>query len=183
MSQFFIASERYLDRQEHSAKFMALFSELLAAVRRSPPQEIQEHIKRHREMPYEKFVQTHYWWIIRNYVVALRGYQCEEKYCRDSVRLNVHHKTYEHRGEEYAHLDDLEVLCELCHHLEHIPEWERSGRITKKEATLLHAKAIQERRFADCSQSVILNYAARGLYSHELKQMPWPGQKQKAGAA
>lgn len=35
-------------------------------------------------------------------------------------KFNLHHKTYERLGEE--ELEDLELLCVMCHNLEHIPQ-------------------------------------------------------------
>jgi 5-methylcytosine-specific restriction endonuclease McrA len=29
--------------------------------------------------------------------------------------VNVHHRTYEHHGEEHQYLDDLILLCHPCH--------------------------------------------------------------------
>lgn len=33
--------------------------------------------------------------------------------------LDLHHKTYEHHGDELEHLDDLEFLCRDCHAYRH----------------------------------------------------------------
>lgn len=41
------------------------------------------------------------------------GYRC--RLCNGEDRLNAHHRTYEHRGDELNHLGDLTTLCGDCH--------------------------------------------------------------------
>lgn len=41
------------------------------------------------------------------------GYQCEM--CGSAKNLCVHHTTYDHVGWEKNHLDELVVLCSVCH--------------------------------------------------------------------
>lgn len=71
-----------------------------------------EEVVRYREMPYEDFLQTEYWAAIRGHVIDKIG-KCQV--CTSRESLNVHHNTYEHRGQEYLHLEDLVVLCNRCH--------------------------------------------------------------------
>lgn len=72
-----------------------------------------ESIKRLKEMPYQEFLDTIYWEVVRKYVLWKRKYRCE--LCGENGELNVHHKSYDYRGEEYNHLEDLIVLCQPCH--------------------------------------------------------------------
>lgn len=64
-------------------------------------------------MPYDEFLQTIYWDIIRGYKLYKAHYKCE--LCNQNGQLHVHHKTYENHGNEHEHLDDLIVLCRDCH--------------------------------------------------------------------
>jgi len=73
----------------------------------------EEAKERLREMPYQEFLGTIYWDIVRRYVLWKRKFICE--LCKSNGELNVHHKTYDHRGEEYLFLEDLIVLCQPCH--------------------------------------------------------------------
>jgi len=73
----------------------------------------EEAKERLREMPYKEFLGTIYWDIVRRYVLWKRKFVCE--LCNSNGELNVHHKTYDHRGEEYLFLEDLIVLCQPCH--------------------------------------------------------------------
>lgn len=66
-------------------------------------------------MPYQEFLSTDYWQIISKYLYSASNYTCQ--ICGDQdIELNIHHKTYEHRGEEHIFwLTDLIVLCHKCH--------------------------------------------------------------------
>jgi hypothetical protein len=70
-------------------------------------------VARLKALPYQVFLRTPYWTIVRAYVMTVRGSRCEK--CSWTGALNVHHMTYSHRGEEFFHLEDLKVLCEFCH--------------------------------------------------------------------
>ena len=67
-----------------------------------------------RTMDYLKFLKTGYWLAVSTYVKERRPWCalcCEPT----AGPLEVHHRTYEHRGSEWQHLDDLTVLCHDCH--------------------------------------------------------------------
>lgn len=69
-----------------------------------------------RRMPYREYLQTPEWQARRKQHLRSAGYRCQV--CNASGRrLDVHHRTYEHRGEET--FKDLIVLCEDCHQLFH----------------------------------------------------------------
>jgi 5-methylcytosine-specific restriction enzyme A len=75
-----------------------------------------ENLKR---MDYADFLQTEYWNEIRYAINERDNRECQVCNSRStadkSVQLHVHHKTYEHRGEEHLHSDDLILLCSDCH--------------------------------------------------------------------
>ena len=68
---------------------------------------------------YSEYIQTNYWHCISYHLRKdlKKCPKCDEK--KDKKHLHVHHKTYEHLGEEYLHLEDLIVLCDNCHTKEH----------------------------------------------------------------
>lgn len=66
-----------------------------------------------KKLLYNDFLKTAYWAIVRNYVVDQSRGKCE--ICGKKKHLHVHHKTYKNHGFEHANLDDLMVLCEICH--------------------------------------------------------------------
>lgn len=71
-----------------------------------------------RRMPYERFLGTQYWWIVRAMLLVRRGAVCED--CRvQHVVLDVHHLNYLHRGSEVFHGEDLMLLCRACHFARH----------------------------------------------------------------
>lgn len=70
------------------------------------------------QMPYAEFLKTRYWDELRFFVLRKRGPQCEE--CRGIFeKLELHHITYEHRGLEIEHLEDVQLLCDSCHEAKH----------------------------------------------------------------
>lgn len=65
-----------------------------------------------KEMPYELYLQTREWQDRRKQHLKSAGYRCQV--CNSSgVVLDVHHRTYERRGNESY--KDLIVLCRGCH--------------------------------------------------------------------
>jgi hypothetical protein len=69
------------------------------------------------ERSYQDFLATPYWKTIAAYVKWLRGGVCH--LCGTDKGLQAHHRTYEHKGMEHLHLDDLVVLCGGCHGRHH----------------------------------------------------------------
>jgi hypothetical protein len=68
-------------------------------------------------MPYAEYLLTDHWKRVRQMKWNRSDGRCEK--CKGRKHLQVHHKTYEHRGLEDYYLDDLIVLCDICHMLEH----------------------------------------------------------------
>ena len=71
-------------------------------------------------LTYDEFLSTEYWEIISYYIKITRNFTCEKcgKKYNIMSKLNVHHKTYAHHGEEHKPEvieNDLELLCENCH--------------------------------------------------------------------
>lgn len=68
-------------------------------------------------LPYRQFLNTEYWQLIRKAAIHNADYRCEM--CNTSNRLEVHHRTYKHRGYEFRHKEDLTVVCHSCHASHH----------------------------------------------------------------
>jgi len=65
-----------------------------------------------RSMPYKEYLQTIEWKERRKKHLKSSGYRCQV--CNSPEKpLDVHHRTYERRGQEYY--KDLIVLCRSCH--------------------------------------------------------------------
>ena len=62
-------------------------------------------------MPYQQYLQTPEWFARRTAALRRAGYRCQ--LCNRTGRLEVHHRTYERRGNESP--EDLIVLCDECH--------------------------------------------------------------------
>lgn len=63
-------------------------------------------------MSYHDFLQTPYWKAISVFKKITQK-KCE--ICGNDFDLYTHHKTYEHHGYEFLHLEDLQVVCGICH--------------------------------------------------------------------
>jgi len=62
-------------------------------------------------MPYEDYLFTPEWLARREQAIERVGHRCQ--LCYSAENLNVHHRTYERRGNEKP--SDLTVLCQSCH--------------------------------------------------------------------
>lgn len=60
---------------------------------------------------YNEYIQSAKWKEKRNRRVAIDRYRCQK--CGSTSKLNVHHLSYEHLGDEP--MEDLITLCESCH--------------------------------------------------------------------
>lgn len=77
-----------------------------------------------RGMPYRDYLRTPEWRRTRSAALVRAGHCCSLD-ATHTEDLEVHHRTYERRGEELA--ADLVVLCQRCHRLHHA-EHGRPGR-------------------------------------------------------
>jgi ribosomal protein L34E len=76
---------------------------------------------------YKEYLQTPYWKEVSRVVKRRYGFRCG--LCNSPLDLCAHHRTYEHRGKELDHLDDLICLCKKCHRTFHAVEREESQRL------------------------------------------------------
>lgn len=68
-----------------------------------------------KAMPYGEYLQTEHWQQTRLVALERDGYAC--RVCGSTESLNVHHRTYDRRGEEAP--GDMTTLCQPCHQLFH----------------------------------------------------------------
>lgn len=68
-------------------------------------------------MKYHDYLQTDYWKEVSLAVKKRAGWRCQV--CNSPHDLDAHHRTYDHRGRELDHLDDLVCLCRRCHAVFH----------------------------------------------------------------
>lgn len=69
-----------------------------------------------RNMPYREYLQTPEWREKREHHLRSAGYRCQV--CNSPEKpLDVHHRTYKRRGQEYY--KDLILLCRTCHGIFH----------------------------------------------------------------
>ena len=66
---------------------------------------------------YQDYLKSEYWQTVTKAVKARAGWKCQ--ICNSPHDLNAHHRTYDNRGNELNHLDDLTCLCRRCHAIFH----------------------------------------------------------------
>ena len=72
--------------------------------------------KRGRKSNYALTLKSDYWNDVKQRIRA-RDRKCV--ICGSILYLEVHHKTYINKGNELEHLDDLILLCSICHQKQH----------------------------------------------------------------
>jgi 5-methylcytosine-specific restriction endonuclease McrA len=80
-----------------------------------PATEDPERLIQLRYMPYRTYLETDHWQTIRQYALKYAKKRCQV--CNGNGLVDVHHRTYENRGEE--RFSDVIVLCRRCHDLFH----------------------------------------------------------------
>lgn len=88
-----------------------------------PANENPAAVQRLKQIPYKEYLQSPHWQRIRKIALKRAGYRCQV--CNSSGKLEVHHRTYAHRGEERE--GDVIVLCDGCHNLFH-----KAGTLVKE---------------------------------------------------
>ena len=106
-----------------------------------------------RALPYAVYLRTAHWRQVRVAALQQAKYRCAK--CRVGGRLDVHHRTYIHLGEEQRYLKDLQVLCRTCHEAAHAkravpqkrrsPSQRRSAKTTRKLTSTKARKVPRQR--------------------------------------
>lgn len=92
-----------------------------------------ERLAELRSMPYEAYLGTPEWRRTRDRALSRARWRCESPLCQVGTGLEVHHRNYEHLGEERD--EDLRVLCPSHHQGEHA----RANRFVR-----LHWRVIRD---------------------------------------
>lgn len=87
-----------------------------------------------RTSKYERYMASLDWQIKRREALAAASHECQR--CDERSGLEVHHRTYDRLGDE--RLDDLEVLCGVCHRV--ADEERRVATRRKSEQSLWDAR-------------------------------------------
>lgn len=77
----------------------------------------QQEIEDLKALPYSEYLKSDYWKRVSYMVKKEAGFKCSQ--CGSMKRLEVHHLSYENKGDEMNHLEDLVCLCHNCHSKEH----------------------------------------------------------------
>ena len=84
---------------------------------------------------YNEFLKSVYWEVVKLMVKSRDSYTCQD--CGAKLDLQVHHKTYDHHGDEKNHLEDLITLCHSCHRKAH--------RGDKRKKKIKSTKVVRKR--------------------------------------
>jgi 5-methylcytosine-specific restriction endonuclease McrA len=105
-----------------------------------------------KTMPYKQYLQTEHWQKFRKEALEWADYRCQ--LCNNgNTTLNVHHRTYENRGNES--LEDVIVLCKDCH--------EKFHNITKIEKDKIPIKTKRKSRAKTHSTLNVNNIEAKSI--------------------
>jgi hypothetical protein len=96
-------------------KIEADFQQLLEDFKKESKANQNEIITYQKYVEYDKYLYTRYWSICRNKKLLESNFQCQLFIEHPNGKLNVHHNTYDHRGNEAFHFDCLIVVCRECH--------------------------------------------------------------------
>lgn len=82
------------------------------------PKQHEEQVGELRSMDYSEYLKTQHWQELRKKALKRARYRCS--LCNEKNQiLDVHHRSYEHRGQFWDELSDLIVLCRPCHDHHH----------------------------------------------------------------
>lgn len=100
----------------------------------------------YKDMDYAVYLTTVHWEKLRERKLIQADHTCEK--CPRHHGLEVHHLTYVRLGEEL--LDDLQVLCAICHREAHDIEptandWRRARFVYGSETLEAHAQMLKQR--------------------------------------
>jgi 5-methylcytosine-specific restriction endonuclease McrA len=97
---------------------------------RTVDQQTERAIAALRRLPYRAYLKTSHWFRVKTLAFDRAHHQCA--LCPSTRRLEVHHKSYLHRGFEAP--EDVVVLCQACHGRHHQALESRSAiRATDRE--------------------------------------------------
>jgi len=73
------------------------------------------HFRRPPQPEYAVYMETQQWRCQRNEAIVRQQFKCFDCGCEE--RLQAHHTTYAHLGDEWP--EDIEALCDRCHARRH----------------------------------------------------------------
>lgn len=115
---------RFATAWEHRSQWSC---DCLAQKKQQREQHYEENQKQRSEqlnslksMPYQQYLKTEHWQTVRRAALKRARFRCQV--CNANAPLDVHHRTYENRGAEWA--SDVIALCRECHARHHgkLPE-------------------------------------------------------------
>jgi hypothetical protein len=119
-----------------------------------------ERVAALRAMPYDEYLSTPEWRRRRNRALMRASWHCEQPRCSSTVALQVHHRRYDHLGEERD--GDLCVLC-AAHHLGVHQKADRFVRLHWRVIRdVIHSGAFES--YSDFAEAVKLRFHALHIW-------------------
>ncbi len=119
----------------------------------------------HRFLPTATFYETRYWKLVRESVLISRNFVC----CRCGGKANqVHHKNYNHKGEDHFYPENLVAICRGCHGL---AEYARRAEalVSRIERRISLCEGFLEGRYAEQNPAHV--YARLLEYQGQLAEL------------
>ncbi|QLE46474.1 HNH endonuclease (plasmid) [Nostoc sp. C052] len=105
-----------------------------------------------KKLPYPTYLKSDFWKSVRELALKRAGYACQT--CNAKTNLQVHHRTYQHRGYEDQHIEDLVTLCNTCHKKIHNIKVKRRKKRPKRTVGTTRIKARQNKAYI--SRSILI---------------------------
>lgn len=115
-------------------------------------------------MKYADYLKTDYWKAVSFKVKERAQYRCQ--LCNSQHDLCAHHRTYEHRGCELDHLNDLVCLCRRCHEIFH----GKTDAAPKIEAPPMNEETPFSRRVKAPKKRVVVKQVSDAEIETEMPQ-------------
>lgn len=85
-----------------------------SSIQSADPDKLANKLKR---LTYKDFLKTAYWFAVATKRKSEMNMLCQ--ICNQGEGIQLHHRTYEIHGYEHRHMNDLTVLCGICHGVFH----------------------------------------------------------------
>lgn len=85
-------------------------SDIWKTINSCNPYELKFRLNR---LNYRDYLRTPYWYALASTIKTKAQMRCQ--LCNSKKEIQVHHRTYKHKGEEHRHMNDLVCLCDKCH--------------------------------------------------------------------
>ena len=128
--------------------------------------------KQLKEMDYSEYLLTEHWQKVSEQARYRARYKCQV--CGSTTdKLNVHHNSYIHRGEEDMYPEDLICLCKDCHEKFHLYDVMKNENFNLKKK---NKELTEERDYIQMKFDLWRENISRDIklgYRNLIKELPF----------